>query len=273
MNPWLESLGVLLLSVAGAGAGAWFSRLPKPWWLLGYFMPLLAILAYGAARLEPSLALIPPVSWLMTGRVKFAAIGFLVAMVLTTPLVKLPRRRERLAVGLVIAVAVLAESVWPFLAPAFNRQALAGLVTFVDAQGVCLQRTDYTCGPAAAVTALRKLGFPAEEGRIAMLAHTTAATGTEPDVLAETLQQEYGPAGLVCEYRVFHDVSELRANTPTLAVIKFNWMVDHFVTVLGVAGTNVTVGDPLTGLTTLSAKEFQQKWRCTGVVLKRKPGA
>jgi hypothetical protein len=52
----------------------------------------------------------------------------------------------------------------PFLAPAFNRGYLAGLKTRIDADGVCRQSSEYTCGPAAAVTALRKLGLPAEEG-------------------------------------------------------------------------------------------------------------
>jgi hypothetical protein len=58
-------------------------------------------------------------------------------------------------------------------------------VARVDGDGVCRQSSHYTCGPASAVTVLRKLGLPAEEGEIAILSHTSALTGTEPDVLAK----------------------------------------------------------------------------------------
>jgi predicted double-glycine peptidase len=67
----------------------------------------------------------------------------------------------------------------------------------------CRQSTDYTCGPAAAVTALRKLGFPAEEGQIAIVSYTSATTGTPPDILAEALRKYYGKDGLIVEYRPF----------------------------------------------------------------------
>lgn len=70
----------------------------------------------------------------------------------------------------------------------------------------CLQSNDYNCGPAAAVTALRKLGLPAEEGEIAILAHTSSATGTPPDVLARALQDRYEKEGLASHYRIFHRV-------------------------------------------------------------------
>src|SRR6266550_1588733 len=40
MNPWLETSGVLLLGIVGVALGCWFSRLPKPYWTLGYFIPL-----------------------------------------------------------------------------------------------------------------------------------------------------------------------------------------------------------------------------------------
>ena len=195
MSAWVESLGVLLLAAGGVWLGAWFSRLPRPWWLLGFILPFIVVAGYAVAVQLPGLAFVPPFSWLMLGRIKFAVSGFVGAMVLTTPLMKLPKRRERVAVSALMACLVLATAVWPFLAPAFNRKYLAGLKTFVDGNGVCRQNTDYTCGPAAAVTALRKLGFAAEEGEIALLAHTSSATGTEPDILAQTLGKNMRKTG------------------------------------------------------------------------------
>jgi predicted double-glycine peptidase len=270
MNPWVESLAVLLLAAGGMLVGAWFSRLPKPWWLFGYFLPLLVVISFDIANRCAALAFVPPVSWLMLGRNKFAATGFIAAMMLTTPMLKMPKPRDRVAVSILMLGAVLGTSVWPFLAPVFNQKQLAGLVTNLDGEGVCHQSTDYTCGPAAAVTALRKLGFKAEEGEIARLAHTTSATGTLPDVLARVLQDRYGNDGLVSQYRVFKSPAELKGCLPVLAVVKFNLLVDHYVTVLDINDREITIGDPLQGLDKLTIAEFTEKWRFTGVALRRK---
>ena len=48
-------------------------------------------------------------------------------------------------------------------------------------------------------------------------------------------------------------------------------LIDHFVTVLEVTDKEVTVGDPLNGKTTLGCDAFKNKWRFSGVVLKRNP--
>jgi hypothetical protein len=115
------------------------------------------------------------------------------------------------------------------------------------------------------------LGLPGEEGRIAILSYTSSAGGTATDILAEALQDEYRKDGLIAEYRAFKDISELKQAGLTLAVVKFGFMVDHSVTVLGVTDSEVVVGDPLNGLERISHDEFLKKWRFTGVVLKRRP--
>ena len=267
--PWLESIAVTLLAVAGTLLGRWFSRLPKPYWTIGYFIPLTLILIYGVAARNPALTLDPPISWMMMGRNKFAVIGFIAAMVLTTPLSRLGARRVRLLVGVLMAVIVSLLSVWPFLAPAFNRSYLLRLQTQMDEDGICRQSNDYNCGPAAAVTALRRLGFPAEEGEIAVLAYTSTATGTPPDILARALQDRYGQDGLLSEFRVFKSVDELKDAGLTLAVIKHSFMLDHYVTVLEATDGHVVFGDPVNGKKTLTREDFEKKWRFLGVVLRR----
>jgi predicted double-glycine peptidase len=268
-SPWLESLAVALLAVGGFLLGRWFSRLPRHYWLFGYFLPLILVLVYGAAMRIPSLVFVPPVSWMMMGRNKFAVIGFIATMVLSTPLSRLPQKRSRIAVVVLMVVVVCLMSVWPFLAPAFNRKHLASLRTRFDADGICLQSNDYNCGPAAAVTALRKLGLPAEEGDIAILAHTSSATGTPPDVLAQALQDRYEKDGLTSQYRVFRSVDELKNDGLTLVVIKYRFWVDHYVAVLEVTDDHIVVGDPARGRCTFTHQEFRDKWRFEGVVLKR----
>ncbi len=269
MSPWLESLAAALLAVAGFFLGQWFSRRPKPWWLAGYFIPLGLMISYGLARRFPPLSFEPPLSWMMMGRNQYAVIGFIIAMVLSTLLSRLPRRPDRNAVCVFIIVGVMHSAVWPFLAPAFNRRHLEGLKTRIDGDGICLQSNDYNCGPASAVTALRRLGLPAEEGQLAILAHTSTATGTPPDILARALSEHYGPDGVRAEYRPFRNVEELRAAGLTLALVKFSFTLDHWVTVLEVTATDVVVGDPLAGLIRESHADFRARWRFVGVVVKR----
>jgi hypothetical protein len=270
MNLWFEATGAASFAFAGVLLGYFFSRLPKPYWTFGYFIPLMLVLIYGVAIHFPAISFTPPISWMMMGRKKFAILGFIAAMVLTTPLSRLPLKRDRVVISALMAVIIFFMSVWPFLAPAFNRKQLAELQTQIDGNGICRQRTDYTCGPASAVTALRKLGLPAEEGQLAILSCTSSMTGTPPDILAEVLQNQYGKDGLIAHYRTFKNISELKQAGLTLAVVKFGFMVDHYVAVLDVTDSEVIVGDPLDGLDKMSYEEFQQKWRFVGIVLKRK---
>ena len=270
MNLGTGTIWSLACALAGVALGRWFSKRRSPYWLLGYFLPLTLIFIYGVAIHIPALAFTPPISWMMMGQRKFAIFGFIASMVLTTPLSRLPLKRNRVVISILTATIVLFMSVWPFLAPLFNRTQLALLKTRVDGDGVCLQNTGYTCGPASAVTALRKLGLPAEEGQIAILSGTSSTTGTPPDILAEVLLKQYGQVGLVVKYQPFKTIAELKSAGLTLAVVKFGFMVDHYVTVLEVTDSQVIVGDPLNGLEKLSYAEFADKWRFSGIVLKRK---
>ncbi len=248
MNLWFEGTFAVMVAAAGVALGCLFSRLRKPYWMFGYFIPLALVLIYAVAIHLPALSFVPPISWMMMGRKKFAVLGFVATMVLTTPLSRVPRKRDRIVISILMAVIVFAGSVWPFIVPAFERNEIARLQTHIDANGVCIQTTDFTCGPASAVTALRKLGLPGEEGKIGILSGTSSVVGTPPDMLAEALQNEYGKYGLIAEYRPFKDISELKQAGLTLAVIKYAFMVDHYVTVLEVTDTEVIIGDPLDGL-------------------------
>lgn len=269
MNLWLAAFISLLWALAGGGLGWWFSRLRRPYWLLGYFIPLFLILLFGVAFNVPAVMFTPPVSWMMIGLKKFAVFGFVATMVLTAPLSRLPRRRDRNLILLLMSAMVFFIAIWPFLSPLVDRNQLSHLQTKVDNSGVCEQTTDYTCGPAAAVTALRKLGLPAEEGKIAILSCTSNQEGTPTDLLADALQREYGKDGLTVNCHVFKSISELKQAGITLAVIKYGFMVDHWVAVLEVTDSEVIVGDPLGGLRRLSYDEFSKQWRFIGIVLKR----
>ena|SRR5258707_857435 len=270
MNLWLAAFVALLCALAGVVLGWWFSRLRSPYWTIGYVIPLVLVLAYALAFRVPTLLFVPPFSWIMMGIKKFATFGFVATMVLTTPLSRVPQARNRIMIAILMVVIVFFMSLWPFLAPMVNRRQLTRLQTNVDKDGICLQTTDYTCGPASAVTALRKLRLSAEEGQIAILSGTSDQDGTPADMLADGLEHEYGKKGLLVKCRVFKNISELKQAGLTIAVIKYSLLEDHWVTVLEVTDSEVIVGDPLAGRTRLSYDDFCKKWRFIGIVLQRK---
>lgn len=270
MNLWLAAVVALLCALAGVALGLWCSRLRSPYWTIGYFIPLVLVFAYGLAFHIPAIMFAPPFSWMMMGIKKFAVFGFIATMVLTTPLSRLPQKRIRILVSALMAVMVFFMAILPFIAPMIDRGQLSRLHTQIDRNGVCMQTTDYTCGPASAVTALRKLGLPAEEGQIAILSCTSFQEGTPEDMLAGALNREYAAQGLSAKCRVFKNVADLKQTGLTLAVVKYGFMVDHWVTVLEVTDSEVVIGDPATGLDRLSYQDFAEKWRFIGIVLQRK---
>jgi hypothetical protein len=231
-------------------------------------LAVLLVVGYSAHH-HRRLEFVFPFSWLMGGRVVFAALAFIATMILTTALLKLPRPRERLLLALLLAWFVWQISIWPFLGPVFDRPRLASMPTVIDGDGVCRQGTAYTCGPAAAVTLLRRAGLSANESELAILARTTQALGTPPTILCRVLQNRYAADGLACRYRAFESVEELRRAGPTLAVMKFGFLADHYVAVLEVTDESVIVGDPLQGRTTISHPQFTERWRHVGIVLER----
>jgi len=270
MNLWLSAALALLCAFAGVVLGRAFARLRSPYWTIGYVIPLVLVFSYVLAFRAPTIMFVPPFSWMLMGIKKFATLGFVATLVLTTPLSRVPQARNRTMITVLMAVIVFSMSIWPFLAPMVDRGQLSRLQTKVDKDGICLQSTEYTCGPAAAVTALRKLRFPAEEGRIAILSCTSDLQGTPTDMLADGLENEYGKDGLVVKCRVFNTISQLKQAGLTLAVVKYSVLEDHWLTVLEVSDSEVIVGDPLAGLIRLSYDEFCKRWRFIGIVLHRK---
>jgi len=269
VNPWLETIAVSIVALLGISLGRLFSRLRGPCWAFGYLLPLLLIAMMVIVRCANSLAFVLPFSWITAGRVRCVILALAVPMSLTTLLSRLPRKREKIATCSLMAMVVIWSSILPFLVPALIKDHLSNLRTRVDFNGVCFQTTDYTCGPAAAVTALRKLGLPAHEGEIAVLSHTSPVAGTFPRCLSTALQNRYASDGLKCQYRHFDSLGQLKAAGLTLAIVRDKLLSDHCVAVLEVSDRTVSIADPVVGRRLMSHKQFEKIWRFSGIVLKR----
>jgi hypothetical protein len=269
MDPWFETIGVILVALTGAVLGRLFSCLRKSYWSCGFLIPCILVSMLLVSRIHNTLAFVPPFLWLAAGRTRFVILAFSATMGLTTPMSRLPRKCEKFTIGFLMAVVVFWFSVLPFLVPALIKEELSNLKTVVNPSGVCLQSTNYTCGPAAAVTALRQLGVSAEEGEIAVLSHSSPVAGTLPTCLSTALQRRYGSEGLTCQYRFFESINQLRNGGITLAVVKDGLINSHCVAVLGVTDNIITLADPIWGRMLMSHEEFEKVWQFSGIVLKR----
>ncbi len=269
MTPWIETAGVTAIALFGIFIGRKFSKLKSPCWAAGYFAGLGLIGLLVMTRFAGFLSFVPPFTWVTAGRARFVVLSLAVTTGLATPLSRLPYRFEKAVVWVLMAVVVVWSSVLPFLVPALIKNELLSLDTLIDSNGICYQTKDYTCGPAAAVTALGKLGLAADEGQIAVLAHTSPVVGTLPACLSKALQGRYEGDGLHCQYRRFESVTQLKGAGITLAVLKDAFLTDHCVAVIGVSDNTVTIADPVTGRRLMSYSQFERIWRFCGIVLKR----
>ncbi len=269
MNPWLETLCVVMVALGGIWLGKKASRLPSPLWAYALALPIGLLGLLIVASSTSLLNLTRPLFFITAGRTKYVILSFAITFGLATPLSRLPYKVERAAVWVLMLLFVTGFSVLPFLMPALIRDNLAGIETKVDANGICYQTTSYTCGPAAAVTALRKLGFPAQEGEIAVLARTNPLTGTLLWTLYSALKQRYADQGLQCRFRTFDSIAQLKGAGITLVSIREATLLDHCVAVLDVSDTLVTIADPVTGIEVLSHGQFERKWHSCGIVISR----
>jgi len=269
MELWFEATSVMLVTILGIILGRVFSRLQKPYWLIGYLLSFFFVAILVTTRYISILSFLPPFSWLATGQFRFIILALAITMGLTSALPHLPRKFERVVVRVLMVALVVHFSVSPFIAPALLKDELSNLKTTIDSNGICFQSRYYTCGPAAAVTALRKLGFDAQEGEMAVLARTSPIIGTLPRCLYAALQNRYGQKGLNCQYRHFDSVTQLKGRGITLAVIKDTFLSDHCVAVLDVSDQMVTIADPVFGKLNMPHGQFEKIWRFSGIVLNR----
>ena len=271
VNPWVETILVLCVAFAGVCLGLKISRTKGYYWLWGCFIPFIFLLVLAAVRFVQSLVFIPPFSFFLAGRVRFVILALAVTIGLTTPLSRLKYAYQKVVICILMTVVVIYFAVLPFLMPVLIKDRLLSLPMIIDADGVCFQSTDYTCAPAAAVTALGKLGFSEQEGRLALLSYSNPITGTLPTCLENAIQTCYGSRGLDCHYRHFDSVEQLKDADLTLAIVKSSFLSDHCIVVLGVTDQKVFLADPVSGEIQMTRSRFEKIWRFTGIALKAHP--
>jgi len=168
----------------------------------------------------------------------------------------LHRQLRSSTVPALFAIALLVPYVKPVVRPLRMDQAAERWEN-----GVCLQSTPSTCGPASAATILRTLGEQTTEFELAKDSFTYAG-GTENWYLARAIRKRGHPVE-------FAKLDQLTDVFPTSAIagVKLDQGTGHFIAVLSREGDTYTAHDPLAGKFTATLPELRQNYRFTGFFL------
>lgn len=170
--------------------------------------------------------------------------------------IKLSRVGKKVFFPLILFLVLAA----PYLKP-IARPLDAKSIRDVWSDGVCLQSTPSTCGPASAATLLRANGKTVSEKELAMEAFTSS-TGTEIWYLARALRRHGATVGYFLDQP---QPAQLRF--PAIAGVRLSADgsgAGHFIAILEKRGENYIVADPMLGRLLLSAKDLQASYFFTG---------
>ena len=167
-----------------------------------------------------------------------------------------------IAFSLSFCVTYFGPSIW-------IHHELQNLHTTFSKDGICIQTTGFTCGPAAAVTILRQLGIEAQESELAICSKCTPKGGTTNELLTIAIKKLYGKKGIDCSIIHFDSVDQLKESCPLIAVIKLSSVVSHYTVILEVTEDKVITGDPIGGKKEWFYDDFEQRWHSIGIVVKR----
>lgn len=128
-------------------------------------------------------------------------------------------------------------------------------------QGVCRQSTPSTCGPASAATLARLAGVELDEHTLARECFTSER-GTENWYLARALRRH----GLTAEFAKLSPTGDALPY-PAIAGVTQGYGTGHFIPILGRAGANYIVGDPMRGREIRSLADLHEAYQFTGFFL------
>jgi hypothetical protein len=180
--------------------------------------------------------------------------GFVHQVRLKHPLMK--RQLRAFTVPVIFAVVLAAPYAKPILRPLDK-----SLLQENWKDGVCLQSTPSTCGPASAATIIRSLGKNVTEAELANESLTYAG-GTENWYLVRALRKR----GFNPEFRLVAPESR-EFPTSAIAGVKLPQGTGHFIALISGDGTNYLGSDPLTGRFTATLTELKSDYRFTGFFL------
>jgi hypothetical protein len=228
--------------------------------------PFVAILLVLVGHRCARAAFIPPFSWAVDADVAPLLMTPAIALLFAALALRLPAPR-RPAVWVIMGVMLLLYGLLPAALPLLVRPALGATRTHLDPQGVCRQSLPYSCGPAAAVSCLARLGVTAQEGQIGIAARTAPLVGTRGRLLAQAVRTRHPE--VACRHRFVERLDDL--SLPAAVEVTTPWLTGHFVAVLAIGPAHVEIADPLNGYAKVPRDRFARSWTGSAVEFARRP--
>jgi hypothetical protein len=125
-------------------------------------------------------------------------------------------------------------------------------------KGVCRQSTDFTCGAASCSTLLRLEGVDATEHECARLSYTIPDRGVTSLGAAIALRTKLPNRKVDIRPTSLDELAQRRL--PCLAPIKYSFLCDHMIVVLGTDPRGFVIGDPLSGPVVKTREELAPVW-------------
>jgi len=139
---------------------------------------------------------------------------------------------------------------------------VAGALTHnvtVDSEGVVLQTRNYTCGPAALVTVLQRLGVNTTEDELAGLAGTTEDGTTMQGLLEASRAKGVNATGMKL------NISELKEN---MIAYTINDGMGHYTVINEITNETIKLADPSLGNIEMNIEEFAEIYSGYTLVIK-----
>ncbi len=266
MSLWIENILVIGIAFVGLLTGAGISRLGKNAGLAACAASILFILFLAAARLYPE-QLPNSIFWaFVSSRIKFVLLSWFVPVGLAAAMPYLPRKSERWLTTVLIALFIYSFSVFPFLGAAVAAEELKYNLPRFDRNGVCCQSMPFTCGPAAAATALHHFGVDIGEGQLTQLSRCGMMLGTGEWELFNAVRTAAN-GRLECEFVRCEDLPTLAVNQVLLVTLRQGVLYNHCAAILETDGQTVLLADPAEGLFRIPLYHVRQCWTKTGILL------
>lgn len=266
MSLWIETILVIGIAFVGLLTGAGISRLGKRAGLAACAVSIVLILFLVGARLYPE-QLPNFIFWaFVSSRIKFILLSWFVPMGLAAAMPYLPRKSERWLTTVLIALFIYGFSVFPFLGAAIAAEELMQNPPRFDHNGVCRQSMPFTCGPAAAATALHHLGVDIGEGQLTQLSRCGMMLGTGEWELFNAVQTA-ADGRLDCEFVRCEDIPALADNQILLITLRQGVLYNHCAAILEADSYTVLLADPAEGLFRVPVYQVRQIWTKTGILL------
>ncbi|MCI0340523.1 MAG: cysteine peptidase family C39 domain-containing protein [Planctomycetales bacterium] len=147
----------------------------------------------------------------------------------------------------------------------------------MDADGVVLQTTSYTCGVAAAAGFLRRFGVPATEREMAREALVVPYRGTTMVKVLWAVRDALEPRGYRVRLVGAGSLGPGEVATPCLADVKTHpfagnpLVAGHLVVLRSIRPDLVVVEDPARGLVGLTHEDLRSLWLGSLIVAERTP--